>query len=119
MPDGGAPGQAGPKAAEHEVVVRLDPAFADGFIQGQRDRAGGGVSVTGQVVKHLAAGDVQNIDGGIDDANVGLVGNVQVDGAGAQFAILEDVLNRVAQDGDGPAKDGAAVHVHVMQALAQ
>ena len=67
-----------------------------------------------------AARDVQHVDGGVDDADVGLVRDVQVDVVRASgSACLEHVLNGVAQDGDGPAKDGPAVHVHVVQALVE
>ena len=34
-------------------------------------------------------------------------------------ACRQHVLDRVAQDGDRPAEDGPAVHVHVVQALVE
>jgi len=45
----------------------------------RRDRAGGGVAVALEVVEHALAGDVQDVDGGVDDADVGLVRDVEID----------------------------------------
>src|SRR5262249_21655843 len=63
-----------------------------------------------------AAADVQDVDGGVDDADVRLVRDVQVDVVGAEAGVPQHVLDGVAQDGDRPAEDAAAVHVHVVQA---
>src|SRR5207249_3488183 len=117
--DGRSPGQAGAETAQDDQVVGLKAAFLAGLVQGQGDGAGRGVAVLVEVVEDPAAGNVQDVNGGVDDANVGLVGNVQVDLVGAQAAVVQDILNGVAQDGDGPPEDGPAIHVHVVQAFLQ
>ena len=89
------------------------------LVQRQRHRAGRGVAVAVEVVEDLAARDVQHVDGGVDDADVGLMRDVQIDVLRLQAGGVEHVLNGVAQDGDGPAEDGPAVHVHVVHALGQ
>ena len=40
---------------------------------------------------------------------------VEVDLLRGHAAVLEHVLDGVAHDGDGPAKNGSAIHVHVVQ----
>ena len=75
-----------PKPLSTTQVAGLDAALGDRLVQGQRDRAGGGVAVAVEVVEDPAARDVQHVDGGVDDADVGLVRDVQVDVARRQAA---------------------------------
>src|SRR5207245_6396121 len=63
----------------------------------------------------FASGDVQDIDRRVDDADIRLMRNVKVDVVGAKLTRREHVLDGVAEDGDGPAENGPAVHVHVVQ----
>src|SRR5262249_39331394 len=117
--DGRAPGQAGAEAAEHQQGARLDAPLAPGLVDAQRDGGRRSVAVALDVVVHLVPRDVQHVDRRVDDADVRLVRDVQVDVAGPQTAGVQYVLNGIAQDVHGPAKDRAAVHVHVLHALVQ
>src|SRR5438477_3937197 len=108
--DGRAPGEAGAEAGHDDELARLEAPFLDRFIQGQGHRAGRRVAVTLQVVEHSAARNVQYVDTRVDDADVGLMRDVKMNVHGLQAAVLEDVLDGVAEDFDGPAEDGPAVH---------
>src|SRR6266446_5039477 len=90
--DRGAPRQSSPKTAQQQQVTGFDPAFLNRLVQGQGHAAGGGVAIAFQVVEDARAGDVQDVDGRIDDADVGLVRDVQVDVFRLQAAVLEDIL---------------------------
>ena len=101
------------------MIAAFDSALENGFIERQRHGAGGGVAVFFEVVEDAVAVDLQDVDGGVDDADVGLVGNVKVDVFGLHVRIREHILNRVAKNGDSPAEDGPAIHVHEMEALVE
>src|SRR5262249_30509101 len=115
LDEGGAPGEAGPEARQDHAMAGLESALADGLIHRQRHAAGGRVAVAVEIVEDARTRDGQHVEGGVDDADVGLVWDVQVHVFGRHAGGLEDILNRVAQDVHGPAEDGTPVHVHVVQ----
>src|SRR5205823_3636572 len=96
-----------------------DQAIGDGFVKRQGNGARRSVSVAFQIVVNLAARNVQNVDGGVNDADVGLVRDVQIDVPGAQAAGAEDVLDAVAENRYGPTKDGPAFHLHEVLSLSE
>src|SRR5439155_21666259 len=97
-----APGQAGAETAENEKITRLDTSLRPRFVEAERDRGGRGVAVALQIVIDLAARDLENVDGRIDDANIGLVRHVEIDIVGPELAVLEHVLNGVTEDVHSP-----------------
>src|SRR6516165_7877615 len=114
---GSSPGQARAVAAQDDSVAGLNTSFGVGFVQGNRDRSCRGVAVTIEIGVDKTAVNPENVDGGIDDANVGLVGNVQIHVAGLELAHAQHVLNGIAQDGGSPIENGPPIHLHVVQAL--
>src|SRR6185437_7626393 len=76
---GRPPGEAGAETAEHYELSRMQSAVRDRFVQRQRHGTGRRVAVAVEVVVYLAARNMQHINGGVDDADVGLMRDVQID----------------------------------------
>ena len=60
---------------------------------------------------------MKHIDRCVDDPDVGLVWDVEVNLFGSEIAMGKNILDGVAKDSNGPAKNSSAIHVHVVQAL--
>ena len=89
----------------------------ESLIKREGDGGRRGVTVLLQIVKDFGPGDVQHINGRIDDANVGLVGNVEVHIVGFEAGKVQHIGNRVAKDSHGPSENGPAIHVHIVHSL--
>src|SRR5262245_43142264 len=64
------------------TVSLLQPALVERRAQRERDRSGGGVAVALDVLHHLGVGQAQPLLGGVDDADIGLVGDEEVEPLG-------------------------------------
>ena len=68
-----------PKATSSRSEPGLDPAFGDGLIERQRNGGGRGVAVAVHVDHHLLHGHAGVLGRGLDDPDVGLMGNQEID----------------------------------------
>src|SRR5207237_100300 len=78
-----------------------------------RNRAGGGVPIAVEIDENLATRNVQNVQS-ISDADIGLMRNEQVHVVDGKIRVAQNVLNRIDENADGPAKNRTAIHAQVM-----
>src|SRR5258708_27312980 len=118
-PEERAPGQHGAEGGGQEQVSWLDLAVEEELVEGDRDRARGGVAVALQVLEDGVAVEAEYVAGGVDDPDVGLVRDEPADVADLTSGLGQDVEGRVGQDPDRPFEDGAAVHRQVLETLGE
>ena len=102
-----------PKPTSRSEVALVDAAVVERVDEGQRDR--GRRRVAG-VVQHRRGAlhrDAEALAGGLDDADVGLVGNDQRDVVGRDAGVRHRLLTRVDHDAHGPAEHLSPVHLQV------
>src|ERR1043165_7809811 len=75
----GSPMQSGAEGGEADEHPGLDAARGELFVEENRQRAGGGVAVPLDVVRHFLRGQSELFRHGLDDAQVGLMTEQQVD----------------------------------------
>src|SRR3972149_6065262 len=113
----GAPGQAAAEGQQNDQVAGANPPLLIGLVEGHRHRGGGGggVPVALYFEEELLPRLPQPFCGGVDDADVGLVGNET-----AHLVEREPRALRRGLDGAGDAAPGELVDlpaVHVNEVL--
>ena len=68
-----------PKPEVSMQVAAIEPLLLDELVEGDRDRAGRGVAVAFEVLEDGVAVEAQDVAGGVDDPDVGLVGDEPAD----------------------------------------
>src|SRR5690606_30677739 len=111
------PGQTAAEADEHQRVPLFDPSLVNRFIQGHRDGGRGHVSETVQVDDHLLLRQSEPLDGGVDDADVGLMGHEEVDVLLLHPRLGERLLRGIAHHADGKLENLPAGHGNGVEAL--
>src|SRR5512133_3959788 len=109
--DARAPHEAGAEGGQGDGVTGLQAALALGLLQRERDRRGGRVGHAVDVDDDLLARDAERGRGGLDDADVGLVGDEEVDVLDGAPGALE----RLAAGGGHPPH-GVTVDVRALHA---
>jgi len=82
-----APCQSSTEAAKHDEVTGLDFPRLIGFIQSNRHGTSRRVAVAVKIVKESGPGNMQDIDGRINDSDIRLMGDVEIDIIGLQAAV--------------------------------
>lgn len=109
--DAGGPSESGAEGDEQHVVAGFDDAGAVGFVEG--DGAGGGAGVTEfvDIGKGAFFWDAEAVSGGIDDADVGLMGDDDVDVRRFQAGEIDGPGAGGGDVGDGGLECLLALHV--------
>src|SRR2546422_5382927 len=115
--DHAAPGEARTERAQHHDHARLQPAGFDGLVErdgdGRRRRVAKSVHVDVDLV-HRDAGVLCR---GFDDADVGLMGDEQIDIAGGHPRAFERVIAGVSHRQHRGLEDFAAGHLDVVAVI--
>src|SRR5918998_6368151 len=108
--DARAPDEAGAEGGDRDGRARLQPTFALGLMQRQRDRRAGRVGHRVDVDEDLLLGNAETPRSGLDDALVGLVDDEQVDLVDRELGAHERLVRRLDHALDGVAVDLLALH---------
>ena len=111
------PRNPGPQPQKHQRAAGFDHALFDDLVQGQGDSGGGGVAVFVDVVVNFTFGDFHGLLIKLVDAQVGLVGNEQIDVVQFQSGHCKGFMGDFRQPFQGVFENGLAVHVGVMLAV--
>src|SRR5512133_683742 len=108
--DARAPHEAGAEGGQGDGVTGLQAALALGLLQRERDRGRGRIGHTVEVDDDLLARNAQLRGGGLDDADVGLVGDEEVDVPDGAPGALERLAAGGGHPPHGVAVDVGALH---------
>lgn len=88
----------------------LNPSVADGQIESQRNRGRRSVAMLSHRGDHLLDRHAEAFAGGLDDADVGLMGNQPVNIADADTGLSHHLAGHVDEHLDRKLEDRLAVH---------
>ena len=91
-------------------MAPLDPPVTNGEIEGQRNRGRRGVAMQADRGDHLLGRHTEALAGGLDDADVGLMGNQPVDTVDIDTRLGHHLAGDIDEHLDRKLEDGLAVH---------
>ena len=102
---GGGPGEAGAEGDHDDLVAALEALGAVGLVEGDGDGGSGGVAILVEVDEDTLVGDREAVGDGVDDAQVGLVGQDELDVVGGEAGALDDGVGRDCRKSAGTSSD--------------
>ena len=107
---GRGPGQAGSEGHENDMVTRAEPASPVCLVQRDGAGRGRGVAVFVEVHENPFLGNIDALGNGLDDAEVGLVGNEELDVVWLEAGAFNNRISGIPHAGDGVLEDILADH---------